>query len=696
MTTMDIGPIETSPWSPDADRARREREAREALDRRLSERQAMRGYVPQRGPLLDEYGMPAEGALPPDAVVAPRPPGSPVAPLPEMPPLDVSPDAPNVGLGQAVMTSPPPTAPAVPQGQPTPTPSAPHTPPAPGQLASTTPPNPAPVADASTDPNTPTVTAGAQAAQLAQGQPQPIGGAMGAAQLAAPPMRAPGADSGPRFAMGATGLGAPDQPVADRAAGLPSAYEQRLATAQGEDDRRDRIRRLLQGLAVLMGAATAKGGGGGAIPLGIAAGMVRPSNQADRVRATDEREQALGTERARQQAVLDQLQQRRDAQSATERNQQQQLALRLAELQGTQQDRAMRTGIALRENEREEDLLDPASAVSGRTRTQFREWLRTSPREIQQAVNGATLDGLAANELLTLQRELSGNYNSRNIGGGRGGSTGVSGSAGRPLASVDAAPESYVRAVRQASPGMTEQEARDAADIQWARLDEERQANWLASPDAQRLANTLGRSIEGYEQVVDGAAISDEDYRAAAATNADARAIESDVTAAIDALNEIAQLPASEQLGVRAADAFGAEVHSAVSTYNNARSSIMGTLARMRATGVINEAEYQRFVTDMPDVSSPRQALSGTRRLQAVLDGVRRLERIHMAQRGFRRRGDGGPEQRPEERPTGGVLFIWRTSDGQTRRTTAPPDQVARARSRIGELGGTVVREVAQ
>lgn len=710
--SMDIGPVEPvrqpDPYQADADRARREREAREALDRRLAERQAMRGYIPQRGPVLDEYGMPAENALPPDPVVAPRPPGAPVATLPAFDAPTA--DAPNVGLGQAVMTSPPPTAPAAPMGQPNPTPNAPSTSPTPGQLAPTTPPNPAPVADTSTDPNAPTVTAGAQAAQLAQGQPQPIGGAMGAAQLAAPPMRAPGADSGPRFAMGATGLGAPDQPVADRAAGLPSAYEQRLATAQAEDDRRDRIRRLLQGLAVLMGAATAKGGGGGAIPLGIAAGMVRPSNQADRVRATDEREQALGAERARQQAVLDQLAQRREAQAATERNQQQQLALRLAELQGTQQDRAMRTGIALRENEREEDLLDPASAVSARERQALRTVLQTQPREVQAAYTD--LSGYSATELRSLRDDLERGGRARTIAGqGRsaGGSVTLPGGAPAPIATT--APRSYVLTIVNRLGNGTEDAgtysepsdlAVQLANAEWARLsDEERRAHIDGNRDAVG-QEQAGRQVPGF---VSAENVAESDAAKAREVHAAARRLTSALATMIEISDDASLLDR-----VRAGGNYGAEA----ARYRAARQAVITAIRVVRGLGTPQGAELEQLEAEITGMASLDQLLNGADSLRAARQQFAGDALMTMESYGYRptrqgsnpllagpvRRSDAGeeggapaaPQQRPEERRRDTVTLVVVVPGQGPRRVSVPAGEVERRASAWRERGWEVRR----
>lgn len=266
------------------------------------------------------------------------------------------------------------------------------------------------VPQATTDPSAPTVTAGSQAAGLAQ-RPQ------------APPQGQQAPNAAPVFAMGATGLGGPQAGMSERVqAGVGGGvFDRQVRAARGEDARRDRLRRILTGIGAML--ALRSGNAGFMVPAAIAGGLVRRPDEEATLRANDERAQAVGGAQAEQRALLEQLAMRREAQQAQERQGQQTLALRAQELAGADADRGIRTGLQVTESEREGAMLDPGSDVSARNRMQFREWLRTSPREIQQAVDPRTLDALSATEILTLQDELSSNYNSRQIGGGRGGTS---------------------------------------------------------------------------------------------------------------------------------------------------------------------------------------------------------------------------------------------------------------------------------
>ena len=676
---MDIGDAEMyepEEYQPDAERARRELAAREALMRRLQERQAMQGYMDQGPPMVDELG-PNPMAGPPQPAPAPRP----VQPQTVQPAFDSVPDSP-VGIGQAVMTSPPPQLQAGPQGPQTPSPSLSPTP---GQLAPTTPPLPAPVADSSTDPNTPTITAGAQAQALSAPQPgAPIGGAMGAAGLGAPRPSGMGG-GGPRMALGgATGLGGPDLSQRLQAEAGPPSYEDRLGEARSEDARRDRIRNIMRVLAAVGGLATAKGGGGGGILGAAGAALTRPSDQVANLQADDARDQALGTEQARRQAIMDQLAQRREAMGLTQSNAEQDRAIRMQELLGTQQDRQMRTGIELRENEREEDLLDPASDVSGRERQALQTALAGQPREVQRNYQG--LERLSATELRSLRDDLERGGRARVIAGhGRGP---VGGAGGGPLASVDAAPDSYVRSIQQASPSMSAGDARRAADIQWGRMRPRAQAAWLATPDAQRLAEVVGRDIPGYQQANAGAAIDEAQYQQARTAVANQQSFDAAMGRALTAAQEIEALPAGEQAMVRAGDMVGYEGHDALAAYNDARGAVIATLNRLAEAGVMNESEYLRWERQLPAISDFRSLGDATRRLRQVQARVREMTEARLDAAGYRRAQGGGavtttgqPVQEPGVTDNRMVTVGLVNADGRTRVVRMPAERAERIRA---------------
>ena len=539
------------------------------------------------------------------------------------------------------------------------------------------------VPQATTDPSAPTVTAGSQAAGLAQ-RPQ------------APPQGQQAPNAAPVFAMGATGLGGPQAGMSERVqAGVGGGvFDRQVGAARGEDARRDRLRRILTGIGAML--ALRSGNAGFMVPAAIAGGLVRRPDEEATLRANDERAQAVGGAQAEQRALLEQLAMRREAQQATERQGQQTLALRAAELQGTQEDRRTRTGLAVAEEGRDAAMLDPGSDVSARNRMQFREWLRTSPREIQQAVDPRTLDALSATEILTLQDELSSNYNSRQIGGGRGGaSSGVPGG----IAGVENAPAAFVAAMAQANgedPSNPSPTTRAASNAQWRRMPRRQQADWVASPDAQRLAQVIGRSLPGYEQAA-GGAIATEQYQTARDIQSNLAAIQGEFDAAIGAAEEIQAADLGSEVRHRFGDFVGVDT-PAVAQFNAARASIIATMNRLREAGVMNESEYTRGITELRALSDPRNFISdSTLRLRSIRDGVVRQAEARMSALGYRRTEGGGAAPTttadappaPEREHTITIRF---TRNGETRSRTVPISEADRWRAQGVAAGWTVVQ----
>lgn len=537
------------------------------------------------------------------------------------------------------------------------------------------------VPQATTDPSAPTVTAGSQAAGLAQ-RPQ------------APPQGQQAPNAAPGFAMGATGLQGPQAGMSDRvAAGVPAGnmFDRRLDAARDEDVRRERIRKIILGLGAMVAGGT--GNMGLMLPAAIAGGLVRRPDEEATLRANDERAQAVGGAQAEQRALLEQLAMRREAQQAQERQGQQTLALRAQELAGADADRGIRTGLQVTESEREGAMLDPGSDVSARNRMQFREWLRTSPREIQQAVDPRTLDALSATEILTLQDELSSNYNSRQIGGGRGGA--ASGVAGG-LAGVERAPQAFVVAMAQANgenPSNPSAQTRQAADAQWGAMRPTARAAWVATPDAQRLSQVVGRDLAGYEQD-QGGAISPEQYQAARDIQANLAAISGEFDAAIGAAEQIQESSLGSEVRHRFGDFVGVDTPQ-VATFNAARASIIATMNRLREAGVMNESEYTRGITELRALSDPRNFISdSTLRLRSIRDGVVRQAEARMSALGYRRTEGGGtaptttadaPPAPEREHP---ITFRVRLPDGRVQPIRTYPSRAERdmeaARNRPG------------
>lgn len=547
-----------------------------------------------------------------------------------------------------------------------------------------TPTAPDAVPQATTNPGAPTVTAGSQAAGLAQ-------------RPAAPQSPTTDPTGAPQFAMGATGLGGAQSGMSERVqAGVGGGvFDRQVGAARGEDARRDRLRRILTGIGAML--ALRSGNAGFMVPAAIAGGLVRRPDEEATLRANDERAQAVGGAQAEQRALLEQLAMRREAQQAQERQGQQTLALRAQELAGADADRGIRTGLQVTESEREGAMLDPGSDVSARNRMQFREWLRTSPREIQQAVDPRTLDALSATEILTLQDELSSNYNSRQIGGGRGGaSSGVPGG----IAGVENAPAAFVAAMAQANgedPSNPSPTTRAASNAQWRRMPRRQQADWVASPDAQRLAQVIGRSLPGYEQAA-GGAIAAEQYQTARDIQSNLAAIQGEFDAAIGAAEEIQAADLGSEVRHRFGDFVGVDT-PAVAQFNAARASIIATMNRLREAGVMNESEYTRGITELRALSDPRNFISdSTLRLRSIRDGVVRQAEARMSALGYRRTEGGGaaptttadaPPAPEREHP---ITFRVRLPDGRVQQIRTTPSQAERDQARARERGWTVVQ----
>ena len=543
-----------------------------------------------------------------------------------------------------------------------------------------TPTAPDAVPQATTNPGAPTVTAGSQAAGLAQ-------------RPAAPQSPTTDPTGAPQFAMGATGLGGPQAGMSERVqAGVGGGvFDRQVGAARGEDARRDRLRRILTGIGAML--ALRSGNAGFMVPAAIAGGLVRRPDEEATLRANDERAQAVGGAQAEQRALLEQLAMRREAQQAQERQGQQTLALRAAELQGTQEDRRTRTGLAVAEEGRDAAMLDPGSDVSARNRMQFREWLRTSPREIQQAVDPRTLDGLSATEILTLQDELSSNYNSRQIGGGRG----VSGGAGAGAAAglragqrqgLEEVPEAYVNMIR--SRIGADQDANATAQVLWQRESPEEQASYLRGTQADRWRT---RRLAGYEQEDGGLDVSEATIQA---TQEDIEQL-----ARLQGMEERA-MAAAEQTsgGALAANVVGVSLQDQVTEYNVIRNDLIGILNRIQSGSSLDASERVNWEQMIPGLSDPRALLSGDpqRALRIAFRSARQQLDDRIRVRGFRATTPGGtgptttadaPPAPEREHP---IVFRVRLPDGRVQQIRTTPSRAEADQARARERGWTVVQ----
>ena len=561
-------------------------------------------------------------------------------------------DAVRAGVG-AVTPPPDPTAPP-------PTPTAPDA-----------------VPQATTNPSAPTVTAGSQAAGLAQRPAAPQ----------SPTMAPTGA---PQFAMGATGLGGPQAGMSERVqAGVGGGvFDRQVGAARGEDSRRDRLRRILTGIGAML--ALRSGNAGFMVPAAIGAGLVRRPDEEATLRANDERAQAVGGAQAEQRALLEQLAMRREAQQAQERQGQQTLALRAAELQGTQEDRRTRTGLAVAEEGRDAAMLDPGSDVSARNRMQFREWLRTSPREIQQAVDPRTLDGLSATEILTLQDELSSNYNSRQIGGGRGGGAGSGAAAGLRAGQrqgLDEVPEAYVNMIR--SRVGADQDVSRTAQALWEQETPETQRDYLGGTMADRWRT---RRLVGYEQEDGGLDVSETTIQA---TQEDIEQL-----ARLQGMEDRAMTAADQTSGgALAANVFGVSLQDQVTEYNIIRNDLIGILNRIQSGSSLDASERVNWEAMIPGLSDPRALLSGDpqRALRIAFRSARQQLDDRIRVRGFRATpGTTAPTTTADAPPAPErehpIVFRVRLPDGRVQQIRTTPSRAEADQARARERGWTVVQ----
>jgi hypothetical protein len=493
----------------------------------------------------------------------------------------------------------------------------------------------------------------------------------------------------PQFAMGATGLGGAQSGMSDRvAAGAPdgNVFGRQLDAARNEDVRRERIRRIILGIGAMLGAGT--GNMGLMLPAAIGAGLVRDPDEEATLRANDERAQAVGGAQAEQRALLEQLAMRREAQQAQERQGQQTLALRAQELAASDADRATRTGLEVART-------DPTSGRSGQMREALVRFARTLPPEVQQSVLSGDLSGLSAEESERLILSLSNIEGERQRGGGRGGaSSGVPGG----IAGVENAPAAFVAAMAQANgedPSNPSPTTQAASNAQWRRMPRRQQADWVASPDAQRLAQVIGRSLPGYEQAA-GGAIAAEQYQTARDIQSNLAAIQGEFDAAIGAAEEIQAADLGSEVRHRFGDFVGVDTPQ-VATFNAARASIIATMNRLREAGVMNESEYTRGITELRALSDPRNFISdSTLRLRSIRDGVVRQAEARMSALGYRRTEGGGTAPTttadappaPEREHT---ITIRATRNGETRSRTVPISEADAWRAEA-ERNGWVVQ----
>jgi hypothetical protein len=329
---------------------------------------------------------------------------------------------------------------------------------------------------------------------------------------------------------------------------------------------------------------------------------------------------------------------------------------------------------------------------------QFREWLRTSPREIQQAVDPRTLDALSATEILTLQDELSSNYNSRQIGGGRGGAGAISVPGGGRVSGLNSAPDAFVLNVRMASPGLTQEQAQARADADWATMPARQRATWTSTEQGVSSSRALAQNLPGYEQTNPGA-VSPAQFAEAQDIVAGEEAFGVAMDRAVSAAQRVEALPVAEQAAVRAAGVVGVDANEDMAEFNDARGAIISALNRMAGGGTMDASEYARWDAMLPTLASVRGLAPGaaTRRLQAAAERARETAAAEMRARGYRRVAPSGqptttadaPPAPEREHP---IVFRVRLPDGRVQQIRTTPSRAEADQARARERGWTVVQ----
>lgn len=681
-----------------AEEERRRQEALASLQRRFAERDELRGDVPT-----------VAGVFPQDLAPEPVKPGlpDPYAPASPAPPVNPS-SAPGDAGPPALSVSPQP---------------------------------PEPTAEASVNPETPTATAGAEAAAALQ-RAQGAGGAPGVPQVGAQAPRGPNAP--PLAALGATGLDAGALTAglgADprgSAALIEQIREQRLEdernAARNEDQRRRRIRGILMGIAALGGMATIGSGGsvGGALPGMLAAALVRRPDEEERLLADREREGEEAAARAEREGEEADRAWRRERAAVEDA----QWGAEFGETQRTNANvdanRRQRQAIAMSAEDRAaaDVARDENHPVYGDTvrgaRQMFRVFTRSLPEDVQAMLAAPDvqqrIDHASPAELRELMTEYGDIESSRQRGGGgsRTPSSGAYSSSASTggLAGAGVAPAWYVAQVAEGNeraPDQATAEDIQSANENWQQFTPEQRARLAASgadAGAETLAITAIMRHNGYEQAVGG--------HIPAAWSAKAKGahemrdtINGQVARGLRGLDELFGQGWWQMGAGLVADRFGTNQNEAIARYNSARAGVMSTLAQARGAGVIGEAEHERFMREMPDVSTIAGLIGAYQSMAQVAEEIdttaesiiraNGYRRIEGAPRGGRRppRMSRASEQQnePEQRRAaaerrrqargapalraGYTRLIFRDAQGRRARRDVPNDQVEATLARM-------------
>lgn len=644
MTEMQIDWDAASFESGEDERARREREAMEALNARLAERDAQRGFVPT-----------SEAVFPPDLM---PPAQAPQRPLPAPPEMLAAPTPGDLGP-----SSPPPNPSPLDPGPP---------------AISTSPQPPEPTAEASTNPEAQTSTAGAQAANLRrQGPQQPAPGSVDELMAqerrrmeqeqalqrptsvhAQPPTAAmpgptglPSTRTAPLAPIsGQTGIetGAAPAMAAMQAQRDEPTFDERREMAREEDVRRRRIRGILMGLAGLMGMRTIGSGGsmGGALPGLIAAGMVRRPDEEETLLEGDERSREIGAQEAEQASVTERLRLQREQADREAAERQQRLLLDVEKFRSEDADRSIRTGLAVNADRREEAMVDPTSGESIGRREMVRRYFTTLPREMQASINAAGgVEGLNAADASEYAELIRSNLNARVMSPRAQGDSAANAAvrAGRtgPVEGLDTAPENFVNLYRQRY--NDPEVARAMATRDWLAMSEEDRRARMRDGELDKFRTVR---FAGYEQTTPGSQLSSGLAEQAQSMAVDEARLEALRERAQETYAQIRNLSIPEQVRAWAASELPIQTHPAYIAFNAQRNSGIGILNRTQTGSSLDASERTNWDERISKPDSLLDILTGRagQQLDQELAEAQADLRARIEALGYRRT-DGSQEQ---------------------------------------------------
>jgi hypothetical protein len=371
-------------------------------------------------------------------------------------------------------------------------------------------------------------------------------------------------------------------------------------------------------------------------------------------------------------------------------------------LQGDEDDRSIRTSLAVNEDSREAAMVDPDSRESQMARERFRVALSALPAEVVESLQLDNIDRMSARDIDIVEAELSRNQSARlhGGGGGRGSVEGMRSAAradGREnVEGIDVVPENFVNMLR----GRFEnpEHARYYAQLSWSNMTQEDRDAYLRNPEMDRWRTIR---IPGFEQVDPGSQISPDQLNEVMRDAATLSTLSTLSARAEEANATIENMSTSERLRLMSSTMAQVQNHPAALQFEDVRQQMIGTLNQLQGGGVLNDSERVNWDNQLPRITSVANLFSGNAMASLRVAFARaRTDLINrIRSRGFAidegegpdasRRTDSAPAQR-QAPAIRGTRIRFRDRDGNVRRTRPVTDEAA-ARRIIESAGGTVL-----